>query len=305
MIKTPPEFKVLYEDQDVLVLDKPAGIVVNRAETNKQPSIQDWLATQLPIWATAQTKADWEELIPTDFSSQYGTPEAIFQDRLGIAHRLDKDTSGALLIAKNPGTLIQLLQQFRDRQIQKKYLCLVHGDFPVPTGEISAPLGRARGDRTKFAVQADGRIALTKYQVKRHFVGMAGLIEPAKIGLGVHDPKMVEFEARFLLLPPSARKLLRSNRATYDQGFSLVECEPKTGRTHQIRVHMTHIHHPIVGDGTYVGKKRAKLDSLWCQRQFLHAAELSFIQPRTKEKINILAQLPADLKLVLSRLIEA
>jgi 23S rRNA-/tRNA-specific pseudouridylate synthase len=163
--------------------------VVNRADTNKELTIQDWLETQLPIWAQAQPASQWQKLVPASFSAEYGTPAAIFQDRLGIAHRLDKDTSGALLIAKNPGVLIQLLQQFRDRVILKKYLCLVHGDFPVVTGEISAPLGRARGDRTKFAVRPDGRIALTKYQVKQHFVGLAGLVEPAKIGLGVHDEK--------------------------------------------------------------------------------------------------------------------
>jgi len=304
-MKILPKFTILYEDTDLLVIDKPAGIVVNRADTNKEPTIQDWLETQLPVWAAEQPESNWRKLIPENFSVEFGTPEAIFQDRLGIAHRLDKDTSGALLVAKNPGALILLLQQFRDRVIQKKYSCLVHGDFPVPTGEVSAPLGRARGDRTKFTVTADGRIALTKYEVKRHFVGMAGLVEPAKIGLGVKDPKMVEFENQFLKLPEKARKLLRSNKPTYDQGFSLVECQPKTGRTHQIRVHMTHIHHPIVGDWVYVGKKRSKLDLLWCPRQFLHAAELSFIQPRSNQRLNILAPLPEDLKLVLTRLIEA
>lgn len=304
-MKILPKFTILYEDADLLVIDKPAGIVVNRADTNKEPTIQDWLETQLPVWAAAQPEENWRKLIPENFSPEYGTPEAIFQDRLGIAHRLDKDTSGALLIAKNPGALILLLQQFRDRVIQKKYLCLVHGDFPVSIGEISAPLGRARGDRTKFTVSAEGRIALTKYEVKQHFVGMAGLVEPSKIGLGVNDPKMADFETRFLQLPEPARKLLRSNRPTYDQGFSLVECQPKTGRTHQIRVHMTHIHHPIVGDWVYVGKKRSKLDLLWCPRQFLHAAELSFIQPRSNERLSITAPMPADLKLVLTRLIEA
>lgn len=304
MTTTASQYPVLYEDADILVINKPAGVVVNRADTTKEPTVQDWLTTQLPIWEKASPRSTWEQLIPADFSMEFGTPEAIFTERLGIAHRLDKDTSGALMIAKNPGALVVLLQQFRDRHIQKTYTCLVHGGFAVPEGEISAPLGRSRQDRMKYAVTIDGRLALTAYKVSHHFGGLVGLVKPEKLGADVQDSRYQGLLAQFAKFPLKTQKTLRLNKDTYEQGFSLVECQPKTGRTHQIRVHLAHIHHPIVGDETYVGKKRAQLDSLWCSRQFLHAAQIMFTQPRTGERVTVAAPLPEDLQKVLSWLVE-
>lgn len=263
---------VIFEDTDLVVLNKPAGIVVNEADSVKGETIQAWLAEKLSI-LNLHSPVDpsaWSELVPADFANEYGSPEEIFSQRQGLVHRLDKDTSGVMVAAKNPGALVNLLAQFRLRQVQKEYTCLVHGKLRVPRGIIDAPLGRARVDRQKFAVVADGRTAVTAYEVLTYFTGLndRGL---EKLG--------------------STR-----NKASIYQGFSLVKARPKTGRTHQVRVHMKHWQHPLVGDHKYVGKKRTRLDKLWCKRQFLHASQISFTHPRTQEKLVFTAQLTSDLQ---------
>lgn len=264
--------EVIFEDQDILIINKPAGLVVNQADTVKEFSFQDWLGERL----AKEDFAEWQELVPADFNPEFGTPEEIFKQRLGMVHRLDKNTSGVMVAAKNPGALVNLLAQFRQRQVSKKYTCLTHNKFRVPTATISAPLGRMGADRQKFAVIAQGRPAETKYLAKEFF---AGLNDRGKEKLGK----------------------LKKKGSVY-QGFSLVECWPKTGRTHQIRVHMKHWKHPLVGDSKYVGKKRAKLDATWCPRQFLHATELKFTHPRSGKKVSFVAEMATDLKAVLKLL---
>jgi 23S rRNA pseudouridine1911/1915/1917 synthase len=264
--------QVIFEDQDLLVINKPAGVVVNEAESVVGETIQGWLVPQLQ----PQSLEMWQDLVPVDFDDSFGTSQEIFTQRQGIVHRLDKDTSGVMVMAKNPGALVNLLAQFKKRQTQKKYLCLAHGKFRIPVGNISAPLGRMSADRQKFAVVADGRAAETKYEVKEFYVGLND--EGMK--------KLSQFKKKI---------------GVY-QGFSLVECWPKTGRTHQIRVHMKHWKHPLVGDDKYVGKKRAKLDKLWCVRQFLHAAELELAHPRSGEVMKFKAELSDDLQAALALL---
>ncbi len=265
---------ILFEDQDLLILHKPAGVVVNRAQTVVGETIQDWIETNIPTVAKKEYPADWQTLIPSEFTGEFGTPEEIFTARTGIAHRLDKDTSGVFVCAKHPGALLSLLDQFKARTIQKKYTCLTHGKFAMLEGEVNVPLGRRSSNRKLFAVVADGRPALTKYQVQEFFP---------------------EFDTQ-LFTEKTGEK---GKRTSIYQGFSLVSCWPKTGRTHQIRVHMAHLQHPLVGDVQYVGKKRSRLDVLWCPRQFLHAAEITFTHPRTKEAVTFVAPLPQDLEAVL------
>jgi 23S rRNA pseudouridine1911/1915/1917 synthase len=301
-----PEFQptVLFEDADILVLNKPAGLVVNQADSVKAYSLQDWLATQVPVWQKTWISSEWEKLVPADFALEFGSPEKIYAERLGLCHRLDKDTSGCLVIAKNPGALVQMLKQFRERKIKKSYLCLVHGGFTVLQGEINAPIARSEYNRTKFAVDVEGRVAITTYEVKRRFVGLKGLVEAAKLGWSHQAPEYQAFEAKFLELPVAVQKKIRQHKSSYEQGFSLVACYPKTGRTHQIRVHMAHIHHPLVGDQLYAGKKRASVDAYWCPRQFLHAATLEFTHPRTIAQQQIEAPLPTQLAEILEYLVE-
>ncbi len=269
------KIKILHEDQDLLVINKDAGVVVNRAETTPEPTIQDWLAERQQ--ADDMVK-DWQELVPADFDDSYGSPEEIFQERAGLVHRLDKDTSGVLILAKNPGALAFLLKEFKERRTQKKYVCLTHGNFRVPEGTISAPIERAKVDRQRMAVGSLGRPAETQYQVQAFYTGFRDGVETE-----LFDKK-------------------QQRQLSIYQGFSLVHCWPKTGRTHQIRVHMKHWEHPLVSDGKYTGKKRAKLDKVWCPRHFLHAEELNLTHPRSKDEVTFTAPLTLDLQKVLDLL---
>ena len=264
--------EIIFEDEDILVINKPAGLIANRSRTVKDLTLQDRLEERL----IAEDFKDWKKLIPADFSEEFGTAEEIFKERLGLVHRLDKNTSGVMVTAKNPGSLVNLLTQFKQRQTSKKYICLVHNKFRVPQGTIRAPLGRSRVDRQKFAVVSNGKPAVTKYKVVDYYLG---LNEQGK-------EKLKDFKKKISVY----------------QGFSLVHCWPKTGRTHQVRVHLKHWKHPLVGDNKYVGKKRAKLDAAWCPRQFLHAAELKFIHPRDGKRVSFEVELPIDLKKVLGLL---
>lgn len=268
--------EILFEDQDLLAIAKPYGVVVNRAETVHEQTVQDWMDERLKN--EAEHWPEWQSLLPADFSPEYGSPEEIFAQRMGIVHRLDRDTSGVLLLAKNPGSLVNLLAQFRTRQVQKRYQCLAHGKFTDVSGIVNAPLGRLPGNRKLFGVVADGREAVTEYRVERYFAALKST-----------DPA--------LLLRPAE---IKQAERIY-QGFSLVSCWPKTGRTHQIRVHMKHLQHPLVGDAQYGGKKRAKLDQLWCPRQFLHALELTVTHPRDGQRLTLQAPLSPDLQAVLGR----
>jgi 23S rRNA pseudouridine1911/1915/1917 synthase len=272
---------ILFEDADVLVINKPPGLVVNRAHTVADATLQDWLAAELPSRPAA---AEWSSLVPADFSGEFGQPEAIMTERLGIAHRLDKDTSGALLIGKNPGALVHLLAQFKQRRIKKTYRCLTHGKFQINHDTLNLPLGRSLHTQLKFAVRPDGRVATTEYQVEQYFPGL----DLAKVKTA-----------------PDFSGANLTKKARIYQGFSLVTCWPHTGRTHQIRVHMAHIQHPLVGDQTYAGRKRQAADILWCPRHFLHAAQLEFTHPRSGEVVTVTAPLWPDLQTALTWLLPA
>lgn len=267
---------ILWEDDDVLVLNKPAGVVVNDADSVSADTLQQQVSDYLADLAWPD---DWSAQVPADFDATFGTPEEIWQLRRGMIHRLDKDTSGVIIFAKHPGSLAALLKQFRDRTTQKTYQALVHGVPRISTGLVEAPLARSQGDRQKFAVAIEGRPALTLYSVVRKLKPTQELLD--KLG-----------------------KITKRARTLYEAGFALVSCQPKTGRTHQIRVHMAHIGHPLVGDARYAGKKRGQLDAKWCARQFLHAQELQFTHPRSGEKIVVQAPLPQDLEQVLGVLQE-
>jgi 23S rRNA pseudouridine1911/1915/1917 synthase len=281
--------EILFEDQDLAVINKPAGVIVNRSETVSEETIQDWWQNTLPTFPVTLTESD-REMIPANFTEEFGSAEEIFRERGGIVHRLDKETSGVLILAKNPGSLVKLLALFRERELSKKYLCLVHGKFHIPEDTVSLPLSRSPENRTKFTVAGDGRTAETHYQVQHFFPGVnsPAVIERAHAqqAAGKEIPK------------PFGKRLLQ----VY-QGFSLVACWPKTGRTHQIRVHMAHLKHPIISYETYLGKKRYNFDVVWCPRLFLHATEITFPHPRTGQNMTVSAPLPADLTQALSYLV--
>lgn len=216
--------KIIFEDKYLLVIDKPAGLVVNRAQTTKGSTLQDWLEVYLKL------------------------ADSGIGERAGIVHRLDKDTSGILLVAKTETAFSQLQQQFKERVVLKKYLALVHGEVKPSSGTIRAAISRSPFNRKKFGVFLGGREAETNYRVIKN------------IGK-----------------------------------FSLLRLEPKTGRTHQLRVHLKHIGHPIVGDIIYAGQKTSRQDFRWCPRLFLHACSICFIHPQAREKITLTSPLPQEL----------
>jgi 23S rRNA pseudouridine1911/1915/1917 synthase len=239
-------FQIIFEDEQFLVLNKPAGIVVNKSDSAKETTVQEWMEEKLASEVLAVTG---ESEIEKEFIS-----------RGGVVHRLDKDTSGLLLLAKNPESFEKLKDQFKERTVAKKYLTLVHGDVKPPEGQIDAPIERSPFNRMHFGVFPGGREAQTIYRKQANYERIQG------------KEKEV---------------------------FSLLEVEPKTGRTHQIRVHMKYVNHPVVSDPIYGGRKNLQQDLEFCPRLFLHAFEISFLHPITGEKLAFKAELPPELQKVL------
>jgi 23S rRNA pseudouridine1911/1915/1917 synthase len=249
---------IIFEDEDVLVIDKPAGITVNKADTTVgEITVQDWAEKKLRI-ENGKLKVEEEE---NEDVGEYGDPRKLFRDRGGIVHRLDKETSGILLLAKNPESFIELQRQFKERIVKKTYIALAHGKVVPETGEVRVPVGRLPWNRRQFGVVAGGREAVTRYKV----------IENGE--LRVENKK---------------------------EQLTLVELYPETGRTHQIRVHLKYLGHPIFADFLYAGRKTQRNDRKYLARVFLHAYRISFLHPRTKSEIVLESPLPEELQAVLS-----
>jgi len=252
--------KVIFEDDSMLVLDKPAGLVSTPSETQKEPTLADIL------------------------KSDHG----VSLERGGLVHRLDKDTSGLILAAKDQASFENLQAQFADREVKKEYLALVHG-FAPESGEIKGAIARNPGDREKFIVMKDlemgfdaAREASTEYQREELRVMSEEVMQ--SVFEGFNKIQM--------------RKLHSSGYGK----FSLIRCFPKTGRTHQIRVHLKYLGFPIIGDEKYGGRKTTRLDHRWCQRQFLHAAKISFNHPKSGEEMTFESPLAEDLQKALKNL---
>jgi len=219
----------------LLVLDKPAGVVVNRAKSVRGKTVQDWLEKYLKIRGRG------------------------IGERAGIVHRLDKETSGILLVAKTKEAFENLQAQFKKREVKKTYTALVHGKVEPEKGRVGVPVGRLPWNRERFGVLPGGRNAETEYKVSSYY-------------------------------------------KKDNQDFSRLTVTPKTGRTHQIRIHLRYLGHPIVSDEFYGGRKTARLDRTWCPRLFLHAAEIAFTHPVGKKPANFKLNLPEDLEKALINL---
>lgn len=254
-MNTLPE--IIYEDSDMVVLNKPSGMTVNKADTTKDEiTVQDWVEKNISLQypkESLQQKTE-EGVYNVDFE---------FAQRGGIVHRLDKETSGVLLIAKNPVSFGKLKEQFMGRNVKKIYLALSHGEIQPESGEINVPIGRLEFNRMRFGAVAGGREALTLYKVL-------------------------------------AVKTFVSGKR--QEKVSLVELYPQTGRTHQIRVHLKHINRPIVADALYAGRKIARDDRKLLSRLFLHAKGISFTHPTTAKQMDFTAPLPEDLQGFLDKL---
>lgn len=218
---------IIYEDKDIVLVNKAQGMVVHPGAGNPNGTLVNTLLFHIK-----------------DLSGING------EIRPGIVHRLDKDTSGILMVAKNDEAHVNLSEQLQNRTVKRKYWALVHGVLPHEHGTINAPIGRDPKDRQKFTVIKGGKEAISHFRVLERI-----------------------------------------------QKFSLMEVSLETGRTHQIRVHLNYIDHPVAGDKIYGPKK-----SLEGNGQFLHARMLEFTHPRTGETMSFEAELPALFEETLDRL---
>jgi len=219
---------IVFEDERLIVVNKPAGMVVHPAPGNYSGTLVNAL-----LYHTARLS-----------SSDEGRP--------GIVHRLDKNTSGLLIIAKDETAHSFLSRQFNKRTTDKRYIAVVEGVVQLDNGVISYPIGRHPRDRKKMSVRfAEAKDSVTYYTVLKRF---------------------------------------KEN--------TLLEIKPTTGRTHQIRVHLAYVGHPIVGDETYGAKKK----NTFITRQALHASEISFLHPTTKKPMHFSSPLPEDMKNLIDRL---
>jgi 23S rRNA pseudouridine1911/1915/1917 synthase len=216
----PIPLSVIYEDAGIIVVDKPAGLTVHPAPGHPDHTLVNAILAHCPALTMRN------DLM-----------------RPGIVHRLDKDTSGLIVIAKNDSARDYLAAQFKNRTVNKRYLVLVRGRLSPEQGVIEAPIGRDLHRRRRMAVVESGKQATTQYQIRE-----------------------------------------------YLDSYTLVEASPLTGRTHQIRVHLSAIGCPVVGDSTY-GIRSAHLD-----RQFVHAYQLGFRLPSTEQYQEFTSPLPADLE---------
>jgi 23S rRNA pseudouridine1911/1915/1917 synthase len=221
---------VRHADDDVIVVDKPAGLVVHPGAGNDDGTLVNGLLAQFPDIANV------------------GDPM-----RPGIVHRLDRDTSGLLIVARSASAYDALVGALTNHEIEREYIALVWGHLASPRGLIDAPIGRSEARRTRMAVRESGKAARTEYHVEKTF----------------DDPLC-----------------------------SLLTCRLETGRTHQIRVHLSAIGHPVVGDATYSGAR----DSLVLDRPFLHATRIAFAHPVSGAELRFESPLPAELQRVLDQL---
>ena len=221
------DISVNFEDDYLAVIEKPAGITVNRSENDRENTLEDWSQDKLGL-----------KLL----------------ERAGIVHRLDKETSGLIIIAKDGESLHKLQQQFAEREVKKKYSALVHGLLKGTNGSltVSAPISRLPWNRRKFGIVPDGREAVTEIAILDYYE--------------------------------------RKNK-----DYTYIEAKPQTGRTHQIRVHLKYLGHPIVADPLYAGRKVFRQDIKIFLRLFLHASYLSFKHPLTDKVLEFNSPLPHDL----------
>jgi 23S rRNA pseudouridine1911/1915/1917 synthase len=227
--------QVVYEDDDLLIVDKPAGLVVHPAPGHPGGTLVN-------------------ALLAHGGGSGWGGIAGV--QRPGIVHRLDRDTSGLLMVARRDSAQASLMGQLKARRIKKTYLALVHGNVSAAVGRIEAPLGRDPRHRTRMAVVPDGRPSVTGYRVRERFAD-----------------------------------------------WTFLELDLITGRTHQIRVHLDAIGHPVAGDPVYgTGTSRRGPGGL--DRLFLHAWRLELTSPSTGQLIRAIAPLPGELKRVLTFLRE-
>lgn len=248
------EVTIVFEDDSLVVINKPSGMTANRSDTTGgEETVQDWM----------EKYCGWETEMSKNSSDDGDEDGSDFKSRSGLVHRLDKETSGVLILAKNEAVFLQMQAQFKSREVNKTYKALAHGRVVPPTGEINVPVGRLPWNRRQFGVVAGGKEAQTHYELISYYRS---------------DDKKRET-------------------------FSFLELHPVTGRTHQIRVHLQYLGHPIFADFLYAGRKVQRDDRKLLERVFLHAAHITFTHPVTKERLSLEAPLPPELTKVMDHMI--
>ena len=243
---------IVYEDDHLAVINKPAGMVVHPGAGVSGGTLANAIA-----WHFFRGSPPYE-----GGAAPAAGNGAFLSSRVGIVHRLDKDTSGLILVAKDDETHEALAEQFRGRTVEKSYVALVHGSPRENSGTIDRPIARDRWHRTKMTVAANGREAISIWKVRQRF-----------------------------------------------EKFTLLEVAIKTGRTHQIRVHLASINHPVVGDATYnegrdntIADPEIKKAVEKLGRFFLHAERLAFTHPKTGERLSFNCEIPQELAELLKSL---
>ena len=245
---------IIFEDKYLIVVNKPCGVVVNKSETTSEPTLQDEVSEYLNLQ-----------------NDNLG-----IGDRAGIVHRLDRETSGIILIAKDENTFLFLQNQFKNREVEKEYIGLAHGKVNLKSGLVDEPIGRV-GAFGKFGVIKNGKEAQTSYRI----------ISEYKI-----NKRFLETLFNKNNITKNRKRYLEKHACFY----SLVSFFPKTGRTHQIRVHAKSIGLPLVSDSLYCPSKLFSFDKMWCPRLFLHSKSIKFYHPKNKKILSFSVDLPKDLK---------
>ena len=279
--------EVVYEDAAVLVVNKPSGLVTHPAPGHWDGTLMNALLWHLQRGQGSRVKGQGERVHPSP--STLHPPPA----RAGIVHRLDKDTSGLLLVAKTEPARVSLAKQMKARTIHRRYLAVVEGLLPLDTGTINASLGRHPKRRKEVAIRhIGGRTAVTHYRVLKRF-SIEGQGSRVKEGQGLR----VQGEGKGVPSSP-----LHPSPSTLDPEHSsplsctLIEVALETGRTHQIRVHLASLGHPVAGDATYGKRSAAFWHALEIPRHLLHAYRLSFQHPSSGRPVTVTAPLPAELQ---------
>jgi 23S rRNA pseudouridine1911/1915/1917 synthase len=255
LIPEPIPLDVIYEDNHLLAINKQADLIVHPARGRWSGTLVNGLVFYGQKWSTLN--GNW---------------------RPGILHRLDRNTTGIMLVAKSDEAHWRVARQFENRTIQKTYMALCHGVPELLADVIDMPIGKDKFIREKQAVRKienGGKPAVTKYEVQE-------ILPPLKDGTFQNSKHA------------SDKKLPEPSK-----GFSLVKLSPKTGRTHQLRVHMSAIGHPIVGDTMYGGRE-VHAGDFHFTRQALHAAQITFVHPVTLQTMTLQAPLPADIVQLMS-----
>ncbi len=238
--------EIVFEDEYLAVINKRAGMVVHPGAGVKSGTLANAVAFHFSL-----------RIADCEFEQSFDEQSKIqnLKSKIGLVHRLDKDTSGLIVVAKNETVHENLSEQFRNREVFKSYVALVHGEISEKSGQIDQPIAREKHNRTKMAIRGHGRKALSLWKVRKRF-----------------------------------------------EKFTLLNIEIKTGRTHQIRVHLAFINHGVVGDETYNAGRDNTIKDVTVRkavkdlgRFFLHAERLSFTHPKTAERMEFYAPLPKEL----------